>query len=50
MPQMSPLNWLMLMIYFSVILIMYNTLIYSVFNYSNKYLKMNKMFKLTWKW
>nr|YP_009695390.1 ATP synthase F0 subunit 8 [Pyrocoelia praetexta]QEJ81620.1 ATP synthase F0 subunit 8 [Pyrocoelia praetexta] len=50
MPQMSPLNWFMLMIYFSMILIMYNTFIYSVFIYSNKGLKLNKMFKLIWKW
>nr|QEJ81393.1 ATP synthase F0 subunit 8 [Pyrocoelia pygidialis] len=50
MPQMGPLNWLMLMIYFSMILIMYNTFIYSLFNYSAQKSKMNKIYKMTWKW
>uniref|UniRef100_A0AAU8ASW8 ATP synthase F0 subunit 8 n=1 Tax=Pyrocoelia amplissima TaxID=370598 RepID=A0AAU8ASW8_9COLE len=50
MPQMGPLNWLMLMIYFSMILIMYNTFIYPMFTYHTKKLKMNKMSKMIWKW
>nr|YP_009695403.1 ATP synthase F0 subunit 8 [Diaphanes mendax]QEJ81633.1 ATP synthase F0 subunit 8 [Diaphanes mendax] len=50
MPQMGPLNWLMLMIYFSIIFMMLNTFIYSVFAYNNKMSNNSKTFKLMWKW
>nr|QUE43149.1 ATP8 [Pyrocoelia fumigata] len=50
MPQMGPLNWLILMIYFSMILISYNSFIYSVFIYKNKTTNMMKMIKGNWKW
>nr|ARH53898.1 ATP synthase F0 subunit 8 [Lampyris noctiluca]QEL51285.1 ATP synthase F0 subunit 8 [Lampyris noctiluca] len=50
MPQMGPLNWLMLMIYFSMVFVMFNTLIYTTFNYSIKTPKISKIFKVNWKW
>nr|WOR80787.1 ATP synthase F0 subunit 8 [Pyrocoelia sp.] len=50
MPQMGPLNWLMLMIYFSTMMILYNTFIYSMLYYSSKTMNIKKMFKTNWKW
>nr|YP_010570513.1 ATP synthase F0 subunit 8 [Pyrocoelia analis]UEN67844.1 ATP synthase F0 subunit 8 [Pyrocoelia analis]UZG66110.1 ATP synthase F0 subunit 8 [Pyrocoelia analis] len=49
MPQMGPLNWFMLMIYFSMLMLMYNTFIYSMFSYTIKNQKKNKI-KMNWKW
>nr|QEJ81467.1 ATP synthase F0 subunit 8 [Diaphanes citrinus] len=48
--QMSPLNWLMLMIYFSFILITYNMIIFTTFNYMNNSFKKYKIIKMIWKW
>nr|AXS65743.1 ATP synthase F0 subunit 8 [Staphylinoidea sp. 13 KM-2017] len=51
MPQMAPLNWLILFIYFSFIFILLNSLNYFSFlykiknNFSNKIIKKN-----SWKW
>nr|AFQ62400.1 ATP synthase F0 subunit 8 [Abraeinae sp. MJTNT-2012] len=51
MPQMAPMNWLMLMIMFILIFMMFNSLNYFSFNYPIKkyqYKKSNS--KLNWKW
>nr|APX40112.1 ATP synthase F0 subunit 8 [Sphaeroderma testaceum] len=51
MPQMMPLNWFSLMIFFISIFILYNNLNYYNFLYKN--MKSNqtmKMYKMTWKW
>uniref|UniRef100_A0AAU7YTQ4 ATP synthase complex subunit 8 n=1 Tax=Hepialus sp. HL18 TaxID=3151657 RepID=A0AAU7YTQ4_9NEOP len=53
MPQMYPLNWIMLFIFFIFIFILFNILNYYI--YMNKLIKLNKnlLFKgvnLTWKW
>nr|UFZ13958.1 ATP synthase F0 subunit 8 [Taeniochauliodes natalensis] len=52
MPQMSPMNWLMLFLFFSMMLIMFNIMNYYLINplsmkYSIKNFKMNS---LNWKW
>nr|QEJ81542.1 ATP synthase F0 subunit 8 [Diaphanes sp. FM11] len=50
MPQMSPMNWIMLMIYFSLSMVVYNMMIYTVFNYTKKLLKKNNKIIVNWKW
>nr|ARO35457.1 ATP synthase F0 subunit 8 [Photinus pyralis] len=50
MPQMAPLNWLILLLYFCMILVMYNTVIYTIFNYKNKDSKKISFNKFSWKW
>nr|YP_009695429.1 ATP synthase F0 subunit 8 [Diaphanes pectinealis]QEJ81659.1 ATP synthase F0 subunit 8 [Diaphanes pectinealis] len=50
MPQMSPINWLILMIYFSLIIIMFNSMIYSTFNYSANLPKIKFKIQKNWKW
>nr|ALO70490.1 ATP synthase F0 subunit 8 [Ctenisodes sp. 1 EF-2015] len=52
MPQMSPLNWLMLFFYFTMIFMLMNTLIYPLFLYSiNSTLSMKlKNISPSWKW
>nr|QUB07062.1 ATP synthase F0 subunit 8 [Lilioceris yunnana] len=52
MPQMAPLNWIMLMIYFIMILLMFNYMNYFIFLYIPKIKNLQKMnFKLiNWKW
>nr|YP_009971737.1 ATP synthase F0 subunit 8 [Platisus moerosus]QNG56447.1 ATP synthase F0 subunit 8 [Platisus moerosus] len=51
MPQMSPLSWLMLFFFFSIIFIMYNIFNYFSFIYP---IKISKTFKskiqINWKW
>nr|AND96279.1 ATP synthase F0 subunit 8 [Onthophagus yukae] len=52
MPQMAPINWLMLLFYFSMIFLIFNSLNYYSFNYYNNnklFLKKNKN-TLNWKW
>nr|AML26791.1 ATP synthase F0 subunit 8 [Scarabaeidae sp. BMNH 1274753] len=51
MPQMAPLNWLMLFIYFCMIFMIFNIMNYYMFNYKIK----NILFKkkksiMNWKW
>nr|QUB07192.1 ATP synthase F0 subunit 8 [Syneta adamsi] len=51
MPQMAPMNWLMLFFYFISIFLLFNLTNYFMFMYNNK----NKMsyhhsIKLNWKW
>nr|QWB85641.1 ATP synthase F0 subunit 8 [Tragosoma depsarium] len=51
MPQMAPLNWLTLFVYFSFILIIFNVMNFFSFNYS---IEKSKLFKVkslfNWKW
>nr|QRV62665.1 ATP synthase F0 subunit 8 [Zaitzevhydrus formaster ulanulana] len=52
MPQMAPMNWLMLYIFFSVIFIMFNFMNYYMFLIYKKMKISNKIFikKINWKW
>nr|AJE61789.1 ATP synthase F0 subunit 8 [Cephus pygmeus] len=55
MPQMSPMNWMMLMFMFTMILIMCISLMYFIYLPNNKLLtnikNQTKLPKfLTWKW
>nr|WMV01989.1 ATP synthase subunit 8 [Plagiodera versicolora] len=51
MPQMMPLNWLTLMIYFLSIFLLFNIMNYYMFFYSFKVnKKMKKYINLNWKW
>nr|YP_010580843.1 ATP synthase F0 subunit 8 [Bruchidius siliquastri]UZT27028.1 ATP synthase F0 subunit 8 [Bruchidius siliquastri] len=51
MPQMAPLSWLTLMIFFSMIFLIFNNINFFSFLYPVKknYLT-KKTTKLTWKW
>ncbi|YP_009437732.1 ATP synthase F0 subunit 8 (mitochondrion) [Aethina tumida] len=51
MPQMAPLNWLMLFIYFIIIFLMFNVMNYYSFLYKIKSsdIKKNKI-SYSWKW
>nr|AMW67972.1 ATP synthase F0 subunit 8 [Balmes birmanus] len=52
MPQMSPLSWWLLFIYFIILLIMFNIMNYYIFMYNspNKSLTTFKKNSLIWKW
>nr|ASM82712.1 ATP synthase F0 subunit 8 [Creobroter elongata] len=52
MPQMMPLNWLTLFMFFSTMLILFNVLNYYVPYNKNTALPLTKMIikTLTWKW
>nr|YP_010491829.1 ATP synthase F0 subunit 8 [Dinothenarus chrysocomus]UWM92615.1 ATP synthase F0 subunit 8 [Dinothenarus chrysocomus] len=51
MPQMAPLNWLILFIMFTIIFLMFNCLNYFSFSYKNKPLTFSKFKnKINWKW
>nr|YP_009995353.1 ATP synthase F0 subunit 8 [Ochthebius glaber]QNP09769.1 ATP synthase F0 subunit 8 [Ochthebius glaber] len=52
MPQMAPMNWLVLFIMFSIIFLMFNSMNYFSFKYTpiNKTMLNTNKFKLTWKW
>nr|YP_010545941.1 ATP synthase F0 subunit 8 [Triplax ainonia]UYG49576.1 ATP synthase F0 subunit 8 [Triplax ainonia] len=51
MPQMAPMNWLALFIYFIVIFMMVNSLVYFSFLYKPKQGKSHKnLLKINWKW
>nr|QVM79234.1 ATP synthase F0 subunit 8 [Grammoptera ruficornis] len=51
MPQMAPLNWLILFLFFTLIFFIYNSLNYYIFNYNIKKsdTKKNKL-NYNWKW
>nr|QWB85899.1 ATP synthase F0 subunit 8 [Aegosoma pallidum] len=51
MPQMAPLNWLTLLLYFTLIFIIFSSMNYFVFIYPSKSVsfKKNKLM-LYWKW
>nr|AXS66553.1 ATP synthase F0 subunit 8 [Latridiidae sp. 1 KM-2017] len=52
MPQMAPMNWLTLMMYFTLIYLIFNSINYFSFNYKNEEKSLLK--KITnisnWKW
>nr|QNG56200.1 ATP synthase F0 subunit 8 [Pediacus taiwanensis] len=51
MPQMAPLNWLMLFFFFSFIFIMFNSLNYFSFKYKIKKIhSIKKPMNINWKW
>nr|ARH55211.1 ATP synthase F0 subunit 8 [Teredus cylindricus] len=51
MPQMAPLNWMMLFIYFSFMLLIFNSMNYFSFMYNPKFFSFKKkLFKINWKW
>nr|ASY98596.1 ATP synthase F0 subunit 8 [Ceratomantis saussurii] len=52
MPQMMPLNWLMLFSFFSILLIMFNVMnYYMFFNKTSSIMSMKTLTKtLIWKW
>nr|ALO77162.1 ATP synthase F0 subunit 8 [Phloiophilus edwardsi] len=51
MPQMMPLNWLMLFIMFTLTFLLLNSMNYYMFNYINKNTDNYKLtIKNNWKW
>nr|YP_010140016.1 ATP synthase F0 subunit 8 [Aulacochilus grouvellei]QQK56315.1 ATP synthase subunit 8 [Aulacochilus grouvellei] len=53
MPQMAPLNWLILFIYFVMIFLFINSMNYYLFYYTPKFFQINKFSHLpmlNWKW
>nr|AYR05245.1 ATP synthase F0 subunit 8 [Coleoptera sp. ACP-2013] len=51
MPQMAPLNWLTLLIYFLIVFFLINIMNYYNFNYKIKNSFSSKsLIKLNWKW
>nr|YP_010693791.1 ATP synthase F0 subunit 8 [Photinus signaticollis]WCD24458.1 ATP synthase F0 subunit 8 [Photinus signaticollis] len=50
MPQMAPLNWLMIFFYFCSTLMMYNVMIYTIFYYKKNNIKKIELKKFSWKW
>nr|ADO60433.1 ATP synthase F0 subunit 8 [Closteromerus claviger] len=51
MPQMAPLNWLTLFLYFSFIFILFNSMNFFTFLYTTKKKEtFIKSIKFNWKW
>nr|YP_009995392.1 ATP synthase F0 subunit 8 [Ochthebius himalayae]QNP09808.1 ATP synthase F0 subunit 8 [Ochthebius himalayae] len=53
MPQMAPMNWIMLFFMFSIIFMLFNVMNYFSFKYNNlspKQLNNPLYHKLSWKW
>nr|AXS65122.1 ATP synthase F0 subunit 8 [Monotomidae sp. KM-2017] len=51
MPQMAPMNWTLLMMYFIIIFLMFNCMNYFNFFYKKKSFKTHvKNIKTNWKW
>nr|UZG66058.1 ATP synthase F0 subunit 8 [Aquatica wuhana] len=51
MPQMAPLSWLNLFIYYTMVFMMFNTMNYFfVFYKINKNKTTNKSYIISWKW
>nr|APX39342.1 ATP synthase F0 subunit 8 [Aphthona lutescens] len=50
MPQMMPLNWLILMFFFILIFLLFNNLNYFIFYYKTKNNLFPMNFKNHWKW
>nr|ARH54876.1 ATP synthase F0 subunit 8 [Brachypterolus vestitus] len=51
MPQMAPLNWLILFIYFTIVFLMFNSVNYFSFLYKPKTKTPSKnKIKFNWKW
>nr|AMW68037.1 ATP synthase F0 subunit 8 [Climacia areolaris] len=52
MPQMAPINWLTLFMYFTLLMIIFNSLNYFIFLYKvpSFQKQFNKLNSLNWKW
>nr|ARH55067.1 ATP synthase F0 subunit 8 [Lordithon exoletus] len=51
MPQMAPMNWLMLFLYFTILFLLFNSINYFSFSYTPQSYKLNLKNKLiNWKW
>nr|YP_009995236.1 ATP synthase F0 subunit 8 [Ochthebius plesiotypus]QNP09613.1 ATP synthase F0 subunit 8 [Ochthebius plesiotypus] len=52
MPQMAPMNWMMLFLMFSMIFMLFNSMNYFSFIYNNKNKSKltNNKNKINWKW
>nr|YP_010010561.1 ATP synthase F0 subunit 8 [Psylliodes chlorophana]QOH99580.1 ATP synthase F0 subunit 8 [Psylliodes chlorophana]QOK35981.1 ATP synthase F0 subunit 8 [Psylliodes punctifrons] len=51
MPQMMPLNWMLLMWFFTLMFYLFNNMNYFSFCYNKKaHMLKFKLNKLTWKW
>nr|YP_009073572.1 ATP synthase F0 subunit 8 [Aeolesthes oenochrous]BAP59122.1 ATP synthase F0 subunit 8 [Aeolesthes oenochrous] len=51
MPQMAPLNWLILFMFFTIIFILFNTVNYYSFMYNVKQkIPIKNTVKFNWKW
>uniref|UniRef100_UPI0030E07679 ATP synthase F0 subunit 8 n=1 Tax=Monochamus guttulatus TaxID=2079363 RepID=UPI0030E07679 len=51
MPQMAPLNWLMLFMFFILIFLLFNIMNYYSYNYNIKISKKSKyLLTYNWKW
>nr|AUN88081.1 ATP synthase F0 subunit 8 [Somatochlora hineana] len=53
MPQMAPMSWIILFIFFSIMLIMINTLNYYLFNpkiHIQEHSKKSSIMTKNWKW
>nr|YP_010166689.1 ATP synthase F0 subunit 8 [Nebrioporus vagrans]QRV62780.1 ATP synthase F0 subunit 8 [Nebrioporus vagrans] len=52
MPQMAPMNWIILYMFFSLMFIFFNFMNYYMFMINSKTEKMNKILdkNLSWKW
>nr|YP_009434154.1 ATP synthase F0 subunit 8 [Mylabris aulica]APB02820.1 ATP synthase F0 subunit 8 [Mylabris aulica] len=52
MPQMAPLNWLSLMIYFILVFLILNSMNFYTFIYPSKTSKTSgkSLIKINWKW
>nr|YP_010996495.1 ATP synthase F0 subunit 8 [Sophonia microstaina]WPC85237.1 ATP synthase F0 subunit 8 [Sophonia microstaina] len=50
MPQMSPMWWLLLMIYFIFVMTLFNSMVYFIFYKKNHKEISSKKFMLNWKW
>nr|ARH54315.1 ATP synthase F0 subunit 8 [Curculionidae sp. 6 AH-2016] len=50
MPQMSPLNWLSMYIYFYLLFLLLMIINYYLFLYKPKTHKFKKLSKINWKW
>nr|QWB85654.1 ATP synthase F0 subunit 8 [Sarmydus sp. N117] len=51
MPQMAPLNWLILLFYFTLVFALFNTLNYFLFSYKIKVNNIKSLkSQLIWKW
>nr|ARH54679.1 ATP synthase F0 subunit 8 [Tachinus subterraneus] len=51
MPQMAPMNWLILFFMFIIIFMMFNSMNYFSFKYQNKISSIQKKInKINWKW
>nr|YP_009995262.1 ATP synthase F0 subunit 8 [Ochthebius remotus]QNP09652.1 ATP synthase F0 subunit 8 [Ochthebius remotus] len=51
MPQMAPLNWIMLFFMFTMIFMLFNSMNYFSFKYKNiKFNTIKKNLKTNWKW